>query len=61
MNPVKGRFTVGDVTVEAAVDPEQTFCELEVQLEKGPQQIRTELVDADGKPWSAYYFTIEKN
>ena len=61
MTPEKGWFTVGGKTVEVSVDPKQPFCELEVQLEQGPQQIRAELVDADGKAWSAFYFTIEKN
>jgi len=55
------RFTFGEQIVEAAVGNGDLTGDVEVYLKAGEQSIRAEFVDTGGNPFSAYYFTIERN
>ncbi len=60
LNIMKARFSAGNATYESKVDPGLPNCTFNVKLKKGWQKFRAEFEEAEGKPFAAFYFTVER-
>ena len=57
---VRARLRVADVDLSEPVEVKDQVIRFEVELEKGPSELRAEFISEKGDVWGAYYVMIER-